>query len=90
MHCTGSGIPTPSINWLKNGVPLTVTDDSIDVIITSITNTSNIQTILSSLVIEEIMFFDDADYQCEANNTGVNGIVFKVISQIAHLTVQRE
>ena len=91
LQCTASGIPTPTITWLKNGQSLPISDDGrVSVDNTMILDTPNQKTILSRLVFQGLLLTDDADYRCEANNTGANDNVFKVTSQTAHLTVQRE
>ena len=91
LECTASGIPTPSFTWLKNGQLLPIPDGGrVSVDNTFVTDTPNQKTVLSRLTFHELLLSDDADYHCEANNTGANGNVFRVMSQTAHLTVQRE
>ena len=88
LQCNASGRPMPSVNWYKSGQLLQVSGGSR----VSISNTVLLedQTIASTLAFQELQLSDDADYYCEANNTGANDIVFSVISPTVHLTVQRE
>ena len=91
MQCTASGIPVPNITWSKDGQPLLVTGDSRLSITNTVTlDTPNEKTIKSILNLQGLELSDDADYYCEANNTGANGAVFRSISESAHLSVQCE
>ena len=90
LHCTITGIPLPTVSWLKDGQALQVDDSRILVSTRIALDSPNEKIIVSSLVFSELQLMDDADYQCIANNTGANDQEFSAISETAHLTLQCE
>ena len=88
LHCTITGIPLPTVSWLKDGEALQV-DDSRILVSTRVTlDSPNEKIVVSSLEFSELQLMDDADYQCIANNTGANDQEFSTRSETAHVTLQ--
>ena len=86
LMCSASGIPAPSIIWLKNGNMYTET--SIAMISVEVSQSTNQLTVQSTLEFQELALSDDAEFHCGANNSGANNAHFQVSSRAARLTVQ--
>ncbi|XP_040009421.1 neural cell adhesion molecule L1.2 [Xiphias gladius] len=59
LDCQADGIPSPTISWTINGIPLSATDEDFRRIVTT----------SGSLIINDVNFGDTAIYQCRASNT---------------------
>ncbi|KAM8864063.1 neural cell adhesion molecule L1.2 isoform 2-T4 [Spinachia spinachia] len=58
LHCQADGIPSPTISWTINGIPLSATDKDSR---RSLTSTG-------SLILQDVDLGDTAIYQCQASN----------------------
>ena len=84
LLCSARGIPEPSIAWFKNDELLTEEDNVVILAETSV-NRNHI-TITNVLTFQELTLSNQAEYRCEANNTGAKNFVFQTSSS-ANLTV---
>uniref|UniRef100_A0AAQ4PG03 Neural cell adhesion molecule L1 n=1 Tax=Gasterosteus aculeatus aculeatus TaxID=481459 RepID=A0AAQ4PG03_GASAC len=78
LHCHADGIPSPTISWTINGIPLSATDkDSRRSLTTS-----------GALILKDVDLGDTAIYQCQASNkhgtiiTNTNVYVIELPPQI--------
>ncbi|XP_061842566.2 neural cell adhesion molecule L1.2 isoform X1 [Nerophis lumbriciformis] len=58
LDCQAEGIPTPTITWMINGIPLSSTDRDPRRTVTA----------SASLILRDVNFGDTAIYQCQASN----------------------
>ncbi|XP_029361808.1 neural cell adhesion molecule L1.2 isoform X1 [Echeneis naucrates] len=78
LDCQADGIPTPTISWTINGIPLSATDKDSRRTLTS----------GGSLILNDVSFGDTAIYQCQASNkhgtiiTNTNVYVIELPPQI--------
>ncbi|XP_051804945.1 neural cell adhesion molecule L1.2 isoform X3 [Acanthochromis polyacanthus] len=78
LDCQADGIPSPSISWTINGIPLSATDK----------DPRRTLTPSGSLILEDVTFEDTAIYQCWASNkhgtiiTNTNVFVIELPPQI--------
>ncbi|XP_035512810.1 neural cell adhesion molecule L1.2 isoform X1 [Morone saxatilis] len=78
LDCQADGIPSPTISWTINGIPLSATDKD--------TRRSLMPS--GSLILEDVNFGDTAIYQCQASNkhgtilTNANVYVIELPPQI--------
>lgn len=78
LDCQADGIPSPSISWTINGIPLSATDK----------DPRRTLTPSGSLILEDVTFDDTAIYQCWASNkhgsiiTNTNVFVIELPPQI--------
>ncbi|XP_062420529.1 neural cell adhesion molecule L1.2 isoform X2 [Pungitius pungitius] len=78
LHCQADGIPTPTISWTINGIPLSATDE----------DSRRSLTISGSLILKDVDLGDTAIYQCQASNkhgtiiTNTNVYVIELPPQI--------
>ena len=87
FSCLASGIPLPSIVWMKDNVVLSTNDRIIVNNMTSITQ--NERNITSVLTINDLLLSDTGLYHCTSSNTKADGnSVFGAISKAAFLFVQ--
>ena len=89
LSCTASGVPLPTIIWLKDGEEL-VEDARVSYANTTILDTPNQGQVLSVLSFFDLQLTDDADYACRATNPGAYDNSFTVTSNSSHLNVQRK
>ena len=78
ITCSFTGLPIPTITWLKNNVELVYTDIISPVESVQFNDTWGIKQ--SVLVFTNLQLTDTADYHCVANNTGAPGNTFIVQS----------
>ena len=89
LYCRASGIPSAAFVWYKDGQQV-FEDGKVAIFNTTLTDTPSEIVIQNTLSFTDLMLSDDADYLCEASNSGAYGTVFVVESDPAHLNVQRE
>ncbi|XP_070825246.1 neural cell adhesion molecule L1.2 isoform X1 [Chaetodon trifascialis] len=58
LDCQADGIPSPTISWTMNGIPISATDK----------DSRRTLTASGSLILEDVTFGDTAIYQCRASN----------------------
>uniref|UniRef100_A0A8C9Y6E5 L1 cell adhesion molecule, paralog a n=1 Tax=Sander lucioperca TaxID=283035 RepID=A0A8C9Y6E5_SANLU len=58
LDCLADGIPSPTISWTINGIPLSATDK----------DSRRSLTASGSLILKDVNFGDTAIYQCQASN----------------------
>ncbi|XP_027144424.1 neural cell adhesion molecule L1.2 isoform X2 [Larimichthys crocea] len=58
LDCQADGIPSPTISWTMNGIPLSETDK----------DSKRTLTASGSLILRDVNFIDTAIYQCQASN----------------------
>lgn len=86
LSCLASGIPLPTISWLKDNVVL-VTSERIT-INTTASITQNERNITSTLTIAGLLLSDTGMYQCTTSNTRANDAsLFRDISKAAYVFV---
>ena len=88
ITCSFTGLPIPTITWLKNNVELVYTDIISPVESVQFNDTWGIRQ--SVLVFTNLQLTDTADYHCVANNTGAPGNTFIVQSTISSIFVTRK
>ena len=89
MSCNASGVPLPTIIWLKNGEEL-LQDARVSYANTTLIDMPNEGLVLSTLSFTDLQLTDDADYACQATNPGAHSNSFTVTSNSSHLNVQRK
>lgn len=78
LDCQADGIPTPTITWTVNGVPISATADEPRRSLTA----------SGSLILKDVIYEDTAIYQCQASNkhgtilTNTNVYVIELPPQI--------
>ena len=88
ITCSFTGLPIPTITWLKNNVELVYTDIISPVESVQFNATWGIRQ--SVLVFTNLQLTDTADYHCVANNTGAPGNTFIVQSTVSSIFVTRK
>ena len=89
LNFSASGIPPAEFSWYKNGQQL-IENETVTIINTTKLETPNIIIIQSTLHFTNLSQSDEADYHCEASNSGAHDADFVVISHMVHLSVQCE
>ena len=92
LFCSVTGLPIPSITWLKNGQPVDTTDSRVRVTINPpgfIPNEEDAEfgLISSTLLVQDLELSDAGSYVCQAENTGALNTNFTVNSNQANITV---
>jgi hypothetical protein len=86
LTCSVSGLPVPTITWLKDGAVVTENDNIS--ITNALSSSSNTGMSTSSLTLTQLTLDDVAMYNCMANNTGAFDNQFTVYSLSSLLTVE--
>ena len=76
LTCIASGLPTPAVKWMKDGIPLT--NNSLRLLANSFSNVSgqsDSSHVTSTLTLNDIQLSDSGLYACQA----VSGIVSSVL-----------
>ena len=68
LTCNSTGVPEPSITWLKDGSPLTSTPDESVILTESLELSSGIQSVTSTLQLLGLVLNDTSNYSCKADN----------------------
>ena len=89
LSCIVSGVPLPTIVWLKDGEEL-LEGARVSYANTVLLDTPNRGLVLSTLSFADLHLTDDADYACWATNLGAYSNSFTVTSNSSHLNVQRK
>ena len=87
LSCTASGLPIPTVVWLKDGVQI-LDDGRVAISNATLTETSEEGLVQSNLTFSDLQLSDDANYACEAMNAGALGTTFTVTSMPARLIVE--
>ena len=88
ITCSFTGLPLPTITWLKNNVELVFTET---ILLNESTQSNATWGMRSSTVtFTSLQLTDTADYHCVANNTGAPGNTFIVQSTVSSIFVTRK
>lgn len=90
LQCVAAGYPTPTITWLKSGVPLSLSMNTI-VYTSPATEPYNIVNeglfgVISRMKLKEVQQSDNGDYSCLATTTSIKFEAIAVSEEI-QLTV---
>ena len=87
ITCSFTGLPIPTITWLKDDVVLLFSDTTLLNETTQSNATWGMRT--STVTFTSLQLTDTADYHCVANNTGAPGNTFIVQSTVSSIFVTR-